>query len=115
MIPPNAMQIVKDLHATYVARTGYQISYNIARENAWRDWCQWGEWAWTCVDLKRVIDYLSKEIREGKRNVGALKFTNLVGRPDNFEEDLQLSKNNDAKRSPTPGRSDGANSAGRYR
>lgn len=92
MIPPNAIKIVKELHAHYVARTGYDIAYNIARENTWREWCQWGGWLWTCDDLTRVIGYLRKKISRGERNEGALKFQNLIGRPDNFEEDLNLAR-----------------------
>lgn len=91
-IPANAMALVRELHGCYVARTGYEIAYNMARENVWRDWCQFGGWAWTCEDLARVIGYLRAQIRNGKRNEGALKFANLVGRPDNFEEDLNLAK-----------------------
>ena len=92
MIPPNAMQLVKALHAAYVARTGYEIAYNMARENVWRDWCAFGDWKWTCEDLARVIGYLRAKIRKGERNEGALKFANLIGRPDNFEEDLNLAR-----------------------
>lgn len=90
MIPPNAIALVKELHACYVARTGYEIAYNLARENTWREWCAFGGWKWTCEDLARVIGYLRGKIRKGERNEGALKFFNLVGRPDNFEEDLNL-------------------------
>lgn len=92
MIPPNAMQIVKDLHAHYQARTGYVIAYNLSRENTWREWCSFGNWSWTCDDLSRVIGYLRKKIAKGERNEGALKFFNLIGRPDNFEEDLNLAR-----------------------
>lgn len=103
MIPANAMQLVKELHAFYVARTGYEIAYNMARENVWRDWCAFGNWAWTCEDLARVIGYLRTKIRKGERNEGALKFANLIGRPDNFEEDLNLAKEA-ARQSPFAGR-----------
>jgi hypothetical protein len=92
MIPANAMQLVKGLHDSYVARTGYDIAYNMARENTWREWCQWGNWTWTGEDLTRVIGYLRKKIAKGERNEGALKFANLIGRPDNFEEDLNLAR-----------------------
>lgn len=109
------MQLVKELHTCYVKHSEQKIAYNLARENAWRDWCAWGNWEWTCDDLARVINYLLAEIKTGKRNLGALKFSNLVGRPDNFEEDLQLSTNTHAKRTSATGRSDSANSAGRYR
>lgn len=92
MIPPNAMQRVKDLHACYEARTGYVIAYNMTRENMWKEWCSFGGWAWTCEDLTRVIGYLRAQIRNDKRNDGALKFTNLIGMPDKFEEDLNLAR-----------------------
>lgn len=115
MIPPNAIQLVKDLHTTYVTLTEQKIMYNFARENSWREWCTWGNWTWTCEDLSRVIVYLQSKIKTGDRNVGALRFSNLIGQPDKFEEDLQLalhSKNE--KQSSTRGRSDGANRPGRY-
>lgn len=92
MIPPNAMQLVKELHATYVARSGYEITLNMQRENAWREWCQFGDWKWMPEDLARVIGYLRAQIRNDKRNDGALKFSNLIGQPDKFEEDLALAR-----------------------
>lgn len=101
MIPPNAIALVKELHACYVARTGYEIAYNLARENTWREWCAFGNWQWTCEDLTRVIGYLRKKIGKGERNEGALKFANLIGRPDNFEEDLNLAR--EAARTPWGG------------
>ena len=36
-----------------------------------------------------VIAYLQREIRQGRRNVGALKLSNLL-QPDRFEEDLNI-------------------------
>ena len=42
-------------------------------------------------DLQRVIRYLQREIRAGRRNVGALKLSNLL-QLDRFEEDLQISR-----------------------
>jgi hypothetical protein len=116
MIPPNAMALVKELHAAYVEGSGQKIVFNMARENNWREWCTWGNWAWTCEDLTRVITYLLEQIRLGKRNMGALKFSNLIGFPDKFEEDLQLALHSKhERRSPASGRSDAANSQGRYR
>jgi hypothetical protein len=40
--------------------------------------------------LRTVITYLQREIRAQRRNVGALKLSNLL-QPDRFEEDLQIS------------------------
>jgi hypothetical protein len=45
----------------------------------------------TQADLERVIRYLQREIREGRRNVGALKLSNLL-QLDRFEEDLHISR-----------------------
>ena len=42
-------------------------------------------------DLRAVITYLQREIRAQRRNVGALKLSNLL-QPDRFEEDLQISR-----------------------
>jgi hypothetical protein len=45
-----------------------------------------------CADeLKIVVAYLQKEIRASRRNVGALKLSNLL-QLDRFEEDLNISK-----------------------
>lgn len=41
--------------------------------------------------MRRVILYLQREIREGRRNVGALKLSNLL-QSDRFEEDLNIRK-----------------------
>src|ERR1700693_2536865 len=41
-------------------------------------------------DLKRVVAYLQKEIRANRRNVGALKLSNLL-QLNRFEEDLNIS------------------------
>lgn len=90
--PSNALQIVRELHKCYVERTGFEVAYNIARENTWRDWCHWSGWTWTTEDLARVIYYLRCKINKGERNDGALKFSNLIGSPDKFEEDLQLAR-----------------------
>ena len=115
MIPANAMNLVKELHATYVARSGCVIALNMQRENDWRAWCQYADWQWTCDDLTRVIGYLLGQIREAKRNTGALRFSNLIGQPDKFEEDLQFALNHkDEKRNAKDRRSDGANKPGRY-
>jgi hypothetical protein len=42
-------------------------------------------------DLRTVITYLQRQIRAQRRNVGALKLSNLL-QPDRFEEDLQISR-----------------------
>jgi hypothetical protein len=56
------------------------------RERQWYEWLRAG---FTLADLRRVVAYLQREIREGRRNVGALKLSNLL-QLDRFEEDLNI-------------------------
>jgi hypothetical protein len=86
--------LITQLHDTYVARTGLDTLLNPMRQRMWFDWLQWSGRTWTPDDLTRTINYLKAEIRTGKRNEGSLKFTNLIGQPDRFEEDLALAKKN---------------------
>ena len=41
--------------------------------------------------MRQVITYLQKEIRAARRNIGALKLSNLL-QLDRFEEDLNISR-----------------------
>ena len=84
------MAFIKALHAAYEARTGYAIIYNDLRQRQWWEWCKWADWEWTDRELAIVIGYLRGKINKGDRNDGALKFENLIGNPDRFEEDLNL-------------------------
>ena len=96
-MPPNLPQLVKALHAAYEARTGYTITLNMMRERQWVEWLKWSDYAWTETELARVIGYLRRKIAKGDRNDGALKFGNLIGQPDHFEEDLALAVEEAAK------------------
>jgi hypothetical protein len=96
-IPANLPQLVKDLHAQYEARTGYTVALNMMRERQWAEWLVWSNYTWTVDDLARVIAYLRRKIDKGERNDGALKFGNLIGQPDHFEEDLNLAREEAAK------------------
>lgn len=88
--PADIPTFIRALHASYESRTGYSIRYNMHRERQWLDWCEWAGWDWTERDLAIVIGYLRSKISKGDRNEGALKFENLIGSPDRFEEDLNL-------------------------
>lgn len=79
-------QAVESLHALYCELTAQQgFSLRFGRDRVWWDWLQYG---WGEDELRLVVRYLRKGIAEGKRNQGALKFSNLIGQPDRFEEDL---------------------------
>lgn len=88
MNPPAASQAIAQAHALYCRLTGQRVSLRFDRERAWFDFLQAG---YTHDDLQRVVTYLQREIRAGRRNVGALKLSNLL-QLDRFEEDWNISR-----------------------
>lgn len=74
------------VHQLYCQLTGQALRLGFDRERQWYEWLRAG---FTAEDLRRVVSYLQREIREGRRNVGALKLSNLL-QPDRFEEDLNI-------------------------
>lgn len=85
-------RLVIDLHMAYTRRTGFDITLTLDRQRMWREWISFREPAFTAADLELVIGYLRAHIARGERNDGALKFLNLIGRVDQFEEDLALAR-----------------------
>lgn len=83
---------VRALHAHYCARSGFEIMYNMMRENVWKEWLQFCGWQWGADEISRVIFYIRSEIKRQKRNEGALRFSNLIGDPAKFEEDLGFAR-----------------------
>ena len=86
MIVPNPHEQIAAAHALYCELTGQNLRLGFDRERQWYEWLRAG---FTLQDLRRLIPYLQREIREGRRNVGALKLSNLL-QPDRFEEDLNI-------------------------
>jgi hypothetical protein len=85
--PPVLAQI-EQLHQTYCRLTAQNLTLRFDRQRLWYDFIQAG---FTATELTRVIGYLQKEIRHSRRNVGALKLSNLL-QLDRFEEDLNISR-----------------------
>ena len=81
-------QSVRELHALYCHCTAQTLSLRFDRERLWYEFLRAG---FSAADLKRVITYLQKEIRAERRNIGALKLSNLL-QLDRFEEDLNISR-----------------------
>lgn len=77
------------LHEVYCLATGLRLPLDMTRERQWFDWQARGL---TPDDLRTVIRYLQAQIKQTKRNPGCLKFSNLVGMPDLFEEDLAMAR-----------------------
>jgi len=86
--PLDAAASIQALHHLYAQLTGQMLPLRYHRERLWWDLLHAG---YTPQDVRRVIRYLQREIRAGRRNVGALKLSNLA-QLDRFEEDLQISR-----------------------
>jgi len=86
--PPPLLAQLEELHQTYCRLTGQNLSWRFDRERLWWEFLHAG---FTLADLTQVIRYLQKEIRHTRRNVGALKLSNLL-QLDRFEEDLNISR-----------------------
>lgn len=79
---------IQQAHALYCRLTGQRVSLRFDRERMWFELLRAG---FTEADVQCVIRYLQREIRHSRRNVGALKLSNLL-QPDRFEEDLNISR-----------------------
>jgi hypothetical protein len=96
--PPSSVAAqLEQLHQTYCRLTGQNLSLRFDRERLWFEFLRAG---FTLADLSQVVRYLQKEIRHTRRNVGALKLSNLL-QLDRFEEDLNISR---VRLSPEPPR-----------
>jgi hypothetical protein len=84
----NWPQSVRQLHELYCHCTGQNLSLRFERERLWYEFLRAG---FNATDLGQVIAYLQKEIRATRRNIGALKLSNLL-QLDRFEEDLNISR-----------------------
>ena len=84
----NWSQSVRELHQLYCHWTAQSLGLRFDRERLWYEFLRAG---FSAADLKRVVTYLQKEIRAERRNIGALKLSNLL-QLDRFEEDLNISR-----------------------
>lgn len=81
-------ELIAQAHQFYCQWTGQTLSLRFDRERLWYEFLRAG---FTLEDLAQVVRYLQKEIRHTRRNVGALKLSNLL-QLDRFEEDLNISR-----------------------
>ena len=90
-MPPNpalsTTELIEQAHRLYCQWTGQKLQLRFDRERLWYEFLRAG---FTLEDLAQVVRYLQKEIRHTRRNVGALKLSNLL-QLDRFEEDLNIS------------------------
>ncbi|MCU0772897.1 MAG: hypothetical protein MUE94_14195 [Verrucomicrobia bacterium] len=85
---PASSDAILQAHQLYCHLTGQSLRLGFDRERLWYELLRAG---YDLEDLRSVIAYLQREIRAQRRNVGALKLSNLL-QPDRFEEDLQISR-----------------------
>jgi hypothetical protein len=90
MNPPTPVDaaMIAQAHALYCQLTGQNLPIRYDRERQWYELLRAGH---TLADVEHVVRYLQREIRATRRNVGALKLSNLL-QPDRFEEDLGISR-----------------------
>src|ERR1019366_3272823 len=93
--PASVPAQLEQLHQTYCRLTGQNLSLRFDRERLWFEFLRT---RFTLEDLVHVVRYLQKEIRHARRNIGALKLSNLL-QLDRFEEDLNISR---VRLSPEP-------------
>ncbi|HEV2224957.1 MAG TPA: hypothetical protein VGR84_18335 [Candidatus Acidoferrales bacterium] len=86
--PGSVPAALQQLHQTYCQLTGQSLTLGFDRERLWFEFHRAG---FNLSDLIQVVGYLQKEIRHARRNVGALKLSNLL-QLDRFEEDLNISR-----------------------
>lgn len=86
--PEQVPQAIRDLHNAYERLTGAQLTLNWQRLDQWRVFMAYRQPPFTCDELRIVVAHIRKGVSDNRRNMGALKFHNLIGQPDYFEEDL---------------------------
>ena len=88
MNPPLDASLIAQAHGLYCRLTGQSLALRYDRERLWYEVLRAGH---TLADVEHLIRYLQREIRATRRQVGALKLSNLL-QPDRFEEDLGISR-----------------------
>jgi hypothetical protein len=94
----STVELIQQAHRLYCQWTGQTLPLRFDRERLWYEFFRAG---FTLHDLAQVVRYLQKEIRHTRRNVGALKLSNLL-QLDRFEEDLNISQVRLAPLPPAP-------------
>lgn len=88
-VPVPDLAQIPELHALYGQLTGHVIAMNMDRERTWAEWLRYRrDTPFTADDLRAVITHLQAGIKAERRQPASLKFRNLIGQPDFFEEDL---------------------------
>jgi len=93
----STQEVIETLHGLYCRQTGQTVRLSMDRIFIWEVWLARG---FTKEDLFDLVRHLRSEIQQARRNPGCLKFSNLIGHPDTFEEDLALLRAHQRPKAP---------------
>lgn len=102
--PPNMQAQINDIHAAFCAATGFQLRMGLGEYTREAAWVRFLNAGFTKADMLLVVRHLKRKVHEGTRNIGALRFSNLVERLDSFEEErgMALAEQRNTKPPMTP-------------
>lgn len=84
-------QTIKEYQDTYTSITGMGLQTRGLFDHRTQFWWRFSQ-AFTLDDLAFVLRHLLSKIRKGERNIGCLRFSNLIERPELFEEELGMAR-----------------------
>ncbi len=73
------------LHAEYLRLVGGDLTLSMDRIYWWGQWRLKG---WGIEELRLVIGHIQNGIKAKRRNLGALKWSNLIQQIDRYEEEI---------------------------
>lgn len=77
--------LFQTLHRAYVAGSGLDLPLTMPKIWAWDAWASKG---FTECDLRLVISFIQRRIKENRRRSESLRFKNLIEDTERFYEDL---------------------------
>jgi hypothetical protein len=87
------------IHSVYVQLTNRPVDYDVRKFFAWQAWQAKG---WTEADLRLVVSFILRRIKEHKRWPESLRFKHLIEDHDRFADDLIDARAMQRKPQPTP-------------
>jgi hypothetical protein len=87
------MQATIDRYALcYQKLTGFKLPHTGVFDHRSHAWFTFIKAGYTLQDLETVLVWLNGKIRKAERNTGAIRFSNLIERPDLFGEELNMAR-----------------------
>lgn len=95
---------INDLDHLYTSLTGFQFKVRGVCSPHQEGWFRFIKAGFTAADLTLTVRWIQRRIKEGKRDIGALRWSTLIGSIDRFDEEWAMAKSEsrNTKPSPTP-------------